>query len=247
VPAQQTAPASGIVAAGLRPVEPATFKDDIVSLSKLGLQARGANGASTSDSALNLMSTFAERLFGGGVNVSSVSYNLQSFRGAAASSSSTGTADGTVSNTVFSLNESISFTGVGQLVTEDGSTFDFELSVKYQASVEASETIVRDPPSPIQTPDVLLLTGKPLPAIEFPGSLDDLFKLLSRELRTNISSGSSLEDQGALTLRLLRLVDRAALLAPRARADDPELPLAERAKLVANTYSNTAAGDARQA
>lgn len=236
-PVQQTAPASGIVAAGVRPVEAAAFRDDIVSLSKLGLQARGVNGPSTSDSALNLMTTFAERLFGE-VSVPSVAYNLQSFRGSPAAPG-TGAVDSTPAAPSFNPNQSTSFTGIGELATEDGRTFEFELSVRYQASdATAAE------PSRVQTPDVLLLTGKPLPAIKFPGSLDDLFKLLSRELRSNVTDSENFDVQGSLTLRLLRLVDQAALLAPRARADDPDLAPSERAKLVASTYSSNAGSNA---
>ena len=231
-PVQQAAPASGNVAAGVRPVEAAQFRDDMVSLSKLGVQARGVNGMSTSDSALNLMTTFAERLFGA-VSVPSVAYNLQSFRASPTAAPEAASPDDIPAAPTFDPRQSTSFTGVGELATDDGRNFEFELSVKYQASNDTGAA-----PLPVEKPDALLLTGTPLPAIKFPGSLDDLFKLLSRELRSNVADSESFEVQGALTIRLLRLVDQAALLAPRLRADDPELAPAERAKLVASTYSS---------
>lgn len=253
VPAQQTATATGKVAADVLPVEPVVFQEDMVSLSKQGLQARGISNssASTSESALNLMNTFARRLFGDDVNIASVAYNMQSFQTASsASRTATSGVDG-VAATTFDLSQSASFIGTGELTTSDGRSFNFEISVKYEASVSASSTASaaatefapRSKLPPLETPDQLVLTGKPLPAIKFPGSLDELFRLLSRELRSTVSGGGDPASQGSLTLRLMRLVDQAALLAPRARPDDPEVSPAERARIVASTYGSTAAAD----
>lgn len=222
------APATGITAAQLRTVDPVTPQDDVVSLSRLGLQARVERSASASESAQNFISGIARKLFGEQAQTSTVAYNLQSAR--APVSTDAGNAANVRTDVRFDPGQSAGFTGIGQIVTEEGQTFDFEVAVKYQPSRERA-----DPPRlpPIEPPDVLVLTGKPLPAIEFPGSLNDLFKLLSRELRTDV------EGNGNLTLRLQRLVDRAALLAPRARPDDPELTPADRAKAVASTYAST--------
>jgi hypothetical protein len=228
----QTASATGKVAARLPTVDPVALQDDVVSLSVLGLQAPASLTASVSDSAQRFVGAVAANLFGGEAKTEGVSYNLASLR-------STGTLPpaGTEASTerpaIFALNQSINFTGTGQIVTDDGQTFDFEVAVKYEATAQASGEALPEPVT-IELPDMLVLTGKPLPAIKFPGSLNDLFKLLSRELRTDVSD---LAASGNVTLRLQRLVDRAALLAPRARADDPEATPAERAKAAASAYA----------
>ena len=229
--------------------------------------------ATTSDIAQNFMTAFAKRLFGDQAGTAKVAYNMTAFKSSSSVSASssdingaegvthnnafdlsesasfTGTgqistdASGSTHNSTFSLNQSASFTGTGQITTDDGRVFDFELSVKYEAKVTASSTEQTGSRRPaIASPDVLVLTGKPLPAIKFPGSLDDLFKLLSRELRTEVSGGPG-QNGGDLTLRLMRLVDRAALLAPRVRPDDPNITPAEQAKAVANSYGSAPAID----
>ena len=243
----QIAPPSGNVAARLPTVDPVPLDNDIVSLSSQALEARGAElAATTSDIAQNFMTAFAKRLFGDQAGTARVAYNMTAFKSSSsvsASSSDTSGPEGVTHNDSFELSESASFTGTGQITTDDGRVFDFELSVKYEAKVSASssEQTSNRPPA-IESPDVLVLTGKPLPAIKFPGSLDDLFKLLSRELRTEVS-GAPGQDGGDLTLRLMRLVDRAALLAPRVRADDPGITPAEQAKAVANSYGSAPALD----
>lgn len=247
----QIAPPSGNVAAKLPTVDPVPVRNDIVNLSSQALQAGGADLAqSTSDIAQNFMAAFAKRLFGDQAGTAKVAYNMTSFSSSSsASASSTDSADGTTHNDVFSLSQSASFTGTGQITTGDGRVFDFELSVKYEAKAETTTTSTTDAAAPskspaLPTPDVLVLTGKPLPAIKFPGSLDDLFKMLSRELRTEVSGAPGQNDGGGdLTLRLMRLVDRAALLAPRVRADDPTISPAEHAKAVANSYGSAPAID----
>lgn len=231
----QFAPASGKVAAQLPTVDPVSLQDDIVSLSILGLQAPVETGISASDAAQNLVSRIAQNLFGGQAQTSTVSYNLASLK-----TSPVLPAVGTLSQSQrevsFDLNQSINFTGTGQIATADGQVFDFEVAIKYEAKPDVSGAPLPEPIT-IEPPDMLVLTGKPLPAIEFPGSLNDLFKLLSRELRTDVSGGSP-PNAGNLTLRLLRLVDQAALLAPRARPDDPEATPVERAKAAATAYAN---------
>jgi len=221
----QNAPASGKVAARLPTVDPVSLQDDIVSLSILGLQAPGDVVASASDSAQNLVGRIAQNLFGSDAQTTTVSYNLASLKTQPVLPA-VGTLSESSRDVTFSLNQSINFTGTGQIATGDGQVFDFEVAIKYEAKVETSEPITIEPP------DMLVLTGKPLPAIEFPGSLNDLFKLLSRELRTDVSGS------GNMTLRLLRLVDQAALLAPRARPDDPDATPVERAKAAATAYAN---------
>lgn len=232
-------PASGMVPAQLPTVDPVTSRDDIVSLSKQGIQARGNDLAvSTSDSAQSFVGRIASTMFGELAQTASVSYNLDSLKSAVGAPTAQ---DGTVREATLNLKENASFIGTGQIATQDGRTFDFEVAVKYKAKLDEESVASKQR---IEMPDVLVLTGKPLPAIEFPGSLNDLFKLLSRELRTEVSSG---EDSGNLTLRLQRLVDSAALLAPRARSDDPDASAADRAKAIATTYGNAATGANRSA
>ena len=257
-------PPSGNMAAKLPTVDPVPLQNDIVNLSSQALQARGADLAkSTSDIAQNFMAAFAKRLFGDQASTAKVAYNMTSFTSSSSytsSSTDTSGAEGTTHNESFDLSQSASFTGTGQISTDDGRVFDFELSVKYDARVTASSTeqaaaaapaadqssAPAGKPAAITAPDVLVLTGKPLPAIKFPGSLDDLFKLLSRELRTDVSGAPGQNGDtggGDLTLRLMRLVDRAALLAPRVRPDDPNITPAEQAKAVANSYGSAPAID----
>lgn len=227
-----TAAASGIVPAQLPTVDPVKSRDDVVSLSKQAIQARGNELAvSTSDTAQSFIGKIAKTMFGELTETAAVSYNLGSLKSAVGAP--TASAEN-VREVVLDPKQNASFIGTGQIATEDGRSFDFEVAVKYKTTSDESAPAAKQS---IEMPDVLVLTGKPLPAIEFPGSLNDLFKLLSRELRTDVSGG---EGSGNMTLRLQRLVDSAALLAPRARADDPNATAAERAKAIATTYNNDA-------
>ena len=236
--AAQYASASGNVAARLPTVDPVALQDDLVSISRQGLQAPTGPARSTSESAQSLMNTFAQRLFGEDAATAKVAYNLASFSGAISDAARLDDS-GVARAGTFALEQRASFIGTGQIDTEDGRSFDFELKVKYEPKTAETETrLLRERPV-LETPDVLVLTGKPLPEIKFPGSLDDLFKLLSRELRTEVSSSSGGAGSGDLTLRLMRLVDRAALLAPRPRSDEPEANSTDRASAVANTVAST--------
>ncbi len=243
--ATQYASATGKIAAKLPTVDPVGPNEDVVSISRQGLQAPTGPARSTSENAQSFMNTFARRLFGGEANTASVAYNLSSFS-SAISDAAPASSGGTVRSTALALDQRASFTGIGQIDTEEGRSFNFELKVKYEPNPDTVSAAARSEPV-FETPDVLVLTGKPLPEIQFPGSLDDLFKLLSRELRTEVSGAVS-DASGELTLRLMRLVDRAALLAPRARPDDPEATSADRAKAVASTYGSAPVrGDVTQA
>lgn len=232
-------PASGKLAAPLPVVEPVSLPDDIVSLSRQGIAARSELTVSTSDSAQNLIGSIAKTMFGELAGTASVAYNMGAYQARAADS---GAAAGSEARTAqLDLNQDASFYGVGEIVTRDGQRFDFQVAVKYSTNAEGEQ---RSKTPPIQMPDVLMLTGKPLPAVKFPGGLQDLFKLLSRELRTEVSDGVS---SGNLNLRLIRLVDQAALLAPRLRETAETNPLseaasAERARAVASAYGSPAAG-----
>jgi hypothetical protein len=242
----QLAPASGNVAARLPVVDPVSMYNDNVSLSPQSMMNRvGELASSTVDVAQKFLDTFVGKLFGDAAKGATVRFDAVAVQAQSAFAAST-MQNGSVRSSAFSLNESASFIGTGQLVTADGQTFDFELEVNYEASASvASEATSAEAPASsqnrLQLPDVLVLTGKPLPPVKFPGSLDDLFKLLGRELQGNVN-GSSGEGGGDLSLRLLRLVDRAALLAPRPRADAPDVPAQERSKALASSYGSAPAG-----
>ena len=95
----------------------------------------------------------------------------------------------------------------------------------------------------LSAPDALALTGTQLPAIKFPGSLADLFDLLGRALQQPGPANPSRADNGAdgnLTLRLQRLVNSAALLAPRAPSGTPARALQD--SLAAAQGDTAAAG-----
>lgn len=237
-----TASASGNTAARLPTVDPVALQDDVVSISRQGLQARAGNpGSATVDLAQKLMTSFARRLFGDAAKGASIDFDAVSMGTETSFSASASTA-GTARTAAFSYNESTQFIGTGQIETDDGQSFDFEIEIRYEASVQASASESGAAPKSggVPAPDVLALTGKPLPAIKFPGSLNDLFKLLGRELRGGVS-GNQGGENGNLTLRLLRLVDKAALLAPRAAPDDPQATPAERAKSAARAYASAPA------
>ncbi len=107
--------------------------------------------------------------------------------------------------------------GSAPITTNDGQRFDLEIEVDYQSRAL------------LAAPDTATLTGQALPAIKFPGSLNDLFKLLGRQLASDRGT------EGDLTLRLTRLVDRAALLAPRQQDDTVTLG---RSRQAASAYAS---------
>lgn len=236
----QTATASGVVAAPLRVVEPVAPAADTVSLSRQSLAQRaGQLGSDTLDLAQQFLGNFARKLFGdaaAGAELQFESASLSATESASASSTSTSGAEGTTRSATLSLTENADFIGKGTITTSDGQSFDFEIEVHYQArvTVQATQTIAAG----VSAPDTLALTGKVLPAIKFPGSLDDLFKLLGRELQLSVPNGQDEEGgHGELSLRLLRLVNSAALLAPRAQADDVHASVAERNRALAQSYA----------
>ena len=239
----QTAPASGNVAARLPVVEPAAAASDNVSLSSQALASRVSDlGNATIDVAQAFINSFATRLFGDKANGATLTFSAASLSADASASASVAHSSGQgggIDKADFSLSESSHFIGTGQLVTADGQTFQFEIEVSYNADVRASAQTSQTAPQ-ITAPDVLALTGKPLPAIEFPGSLADLFKLLGRELQAHAPNNPNRADNGEngnLTLRLLRLVNSAALIAPRVQPDDPKASAADRNKALANSYA----------
>ncbi|WLI91690.1 hypothetical protein Q4S45_11395 [Massilia sp. R2A-15] len=228
----QAASATGKVAARLPVVEPVAQSSGSVSLSQQALNARLAQlGDQTVDAAQSLIGSFAQALFGDASK--GASFNFDAISVSADTSMSAQVAHvsaaggASVDAAALRFDESASFLGRGKIVTSDGQSYDFTLEVKYAASASASaaEAVV---------PDTVTLTGKELPPIEYPGSLSDLFKVLGRQLEVKADSGDGISGQGNLSMRLLRLVNSAALLAPRVRADAPAATPAERNRALAS-------------
>ena len=135
----QVAPASGTVAARLPVVDPVTLSNANVNLSTQSLDRTSELAGQTLNAAQKLMDTFVSNLFGDqakGARIDFDAISLEAQSGYSASSSRS--ADGATRSAAFSLNESASFTGKGQLVTADGRTFDFEIEIQYEASIQAS-------------------------------------------------------------------------------------------------------------
>lgn len=246
-PAQAGGTAAGAQTAGANAPAPAPIPaappPNTVSLSQQGLAKHVDRLASAGiDIAQRFITDFAASLFGSSAKGASVSFDAASVQAESHFSASllqASGAGGALQAASFDLSESAHFVGSGQIVTADGQTFEFEIEVRYQANVHAEGAQTGFTTSHLQAPDTGALTGMQLPAIEFPGSLADLFKVLGRELQLPAPSNPARADggaQGNMTMRLLRLVNNAALLAPRAQRDDPQASAPERAKALADAY-----------
>jgi hypothetical protein len=197
-----------------------------VSISPAALAQAAQLGKDTIKAAEKFIERFASQLFGekGKISFDSASIDVDTRSGAAAVATEGAQAF------ALSLDESAHFIGRGQIVTADGSTYDFEIEVLYESHTEASVASTEVP----LPPELLALSGRALPEIEFPGGLADLFNLLGRDLQYSVNGNG--EGAGSLSMRLLRLVNTAALIAPRAAAQEPagkayEPPPAQSAEL----------------
>jgi hypothetical protein len=244
-PVAQQASASGKVPARLPVVEPVALSSNNVSLSQEALNARVAKlGDRTIDVAQNFLTKFAESLFGDAAK--GATFNFSAISLTADTSLSTSVehfenASGSVETAALRFHESSSFIGRGQITTNDGQVFDFDIEVRYEASITATSQQTRSAEqAPAESQPMAALTGKQLPEVKFPGSLSDLFKLLGRELEVSADSGKNDGNKGNLSLRLIRLVNTAALLAPRAPQDNPLASTVERNRALAS-YNEPAA------
>ncbi|MES2740779.1 MAG: hypothetical protein V4754_07485 [Pseudomonadota bacterium] len=231
---------------------------DAVSLSRSGLDlsAQGLSdrvdqlGNSTLDVAQNFLGSFARSLFGDAAAGATVAFDSASletesrFAGLLAHSEG---ANGVSDGAAFSLSDSSHFIGKGSITTADGQRFDFEIEVRYESRIEAAAASDRATTAEAPEDDATDLSGLPkvdLPDIAFPGSLDDLFKLLGRTLQGELPAeptGAGAADNGAkagsLTLRMLNLLNSSKLIgdaSDAASADTPAL-----AKTVADAYGVT--------
>jgi hypothetical protein len=213
---------------------------DSVTLSRQALNARVEQlGDQTIAAAQGFLQQFATSLFGDAAKGASFDFDSVSVAADTSLSAATVQASGpgdngstSVQAAALRFDESASFVGHGTLQTGDGQSYQFDIAVDYKASLSASSVAAQsvtgtgkdnaadtaadasNAPTPEQT-----LVGKQLPPVKYPGSLADLFKLLGRQLDVSAKDG---DQDGQLSLRLIRLVNSAALLAPRPHADSAD-------------------------
>lgn len=223
---------------------------DVVALSKNGLdlsdkglaQRTDALGNATVDAAQGFLQTMTQKMFGDGASIAFDSVDLQAASGFSSGAASVSNAKGTSQAAAFSLDENAHFIGKGKITTADGQTFDFEVEVQYQSNISAGalQQTPAEAPDTDQADDASL-PSKQLPATNFAGNLNDLFKLLGQQLQSNIfhgnqdsaSASSKDGDQaGSLRLRLLNLVQPAKT----AEADKTETSATAQARAVAAAY-----------
>lgn len=240
---------------------------DQLSLSKTGidLSAQGMSdragelGNATLDVAQNFLSSFAQQLFGDAANGASVTYDsasLESQSGYAALLQQSAGSTGSSAFAGLSLDESSHFIGKGTLTTADGQSFDFEIEVQYESHTTAvAQSSTDNSASSTDSTGQDSATGLPtvqLPNVSFPGSLDDLFKLLGQQLQTtlpasadgvagndstNASSGSDASIGGTLLLRLRNLLNSNALTGTTA-SSAADASAQARAKALASAYGD---------
>jgi hypothetical protein len=172
------------------------------------------------DLAQNLLGSFAQQLFGDsakGATVSFDSVSLESSSSFAAGVQQSQGAGGSSKSAAFSLTESSHFLGKGTITTADGRSFDFEVEVQYDYALEAaaSQTTGGAEAANAGAGKPPRAAADPLPAVEFPdikfpGSLQDLFRLFDKPLKTDVVQDDQSGQQqklGTLSLRLLNLVN----------------------------------------
>lgn len=265
-------------AADTRPAAPArsnktgsTSGSDGVALSGQGIdlqQRINKVGNDTVDFAQNLLGSFADSLFGSaakGATISFDSASLETESGYGLSVQHSSGPNGTTDTAAFSLSDSSHFIGKGSITTADGQKFDFEIEVQYNYQLDAGVSQSRsgqpaalpastDKASDKASDNVVALPSRQLPDVDFGGTLDDLFKLIGRQLQAAVSNndgqngsqsdsgaldaaGSASGGTGQLTLRLLKLLDNNPAAEP---ADS-------RAKAVADAYGVPASPNAATA
>ena len=237
-------------------VDPVSLSDTGIRLSQ-GLAGRADQlGIDTVDAAEKFLTQFASSLFGGTAKGASITFDSASVESSVTFSGGRARSvgpNGSTDSAALHFAESAHFIGSGKITTADGQQFDFEIEVKYDASVAASSSRsvstapnlasagTRAGQAPTGTSDIAPTPGqrRPLPDIDFPGTLKDLFKLLGRTLQGEQPPGEAKDNDGGgtLTLRLLKLVNSA--VAPSdavAAGNDAQARSSARASALANTY-----------
>lgn len=237
--------------------DPVALSSTGINLSQKALADRVDQlGSDTIDVAQQFLNSFASQLFGKAADGASISFDSasisaeSSFAGIVESSSGP---NGSSKGAAFSLSESSHFVGKGQITTTDGQRFDFEIDVKYTSKIEAAAVqnssnsagandaggaVAPSRAASTQPNDGNALPTKQLPAIDFPGSLADLFKLLGRDLHSQpqADAAPANPDQGSLSLRLLKLVNSASLI--DSTAPDAATSAQNRNKALAGQYTS---------
>ena len=234
---------------------------DAVSLSQNGidLSAQGmsdrvaALGSATVDVAQNFMSSFTQQLLGdkaSGATMSFESIDMSAQAGFAGAVQHTAGANGGSDAAAFSLSESSHFVGKGKITTADGQTFEFEVDVDYQSEIDAAAASGAAPadataaaPSSRGADATTPLPTLQLPDIKFPGSLNDLFKLLGQQLQSQLTAaqpaGVDANPAGTLKLRLLNLINNSTALTAKATTTQDQADTQARAKALADAYGAT--------
>ncbi|MRV71903.1 hypothetical protein GJ700_09245 [Duganella sp. FT92W] len=223
-------------------------KNDLVSLSKNGidLQQRVESlGNSTVDLAQNLIGSFAQQLFGDAAKDATISFDsisLDTSASYAAGIQHSEGAGGVTDAAALSLSESSHFIGKGTITTADGRKFDFEVEVQYDYSLEAAASKTTSAgAAPGKSGEAPRSAADPLPEVKFPdihfpGSLQDLFRLFDKPLKTDVVEQGQGDEHGqklgTLSMRLLNLVDNKG-------PQDIYHP-SDRSKAVANAYGKEA-------
>jgi hypothetical protein len=211
-------------------------QNDLVSLSKNGvdLQQRiDTLGNATVDYAQSLIGDFAQQLFGDagkGATISFDSVELGASSSFAAGVQHSEDAKSSTDAVALSLTESAHFLGKGSITTADGRKFDFEVEIQYDHTLQtgASQSQSRTPAtaSPVAASNSDGIAPRsaadPLPPVEFPdikfpGSLQDLFRLFDKPIKTDVvqkddAQQGGQQKLGTLSLRLLHLVSSNASL-----------------------------------
>ena len=231
-----------------------------VSLSQGGLDLSAqalvdrtdALGNATIDVAQDFLNSFTRSLLGDAADGATIQFDSASLSvesSFAAAVRHREGPNGTFDAAAFRLSESSHFIGKGTITTADGQSYEFEIEVEYKARIEGSmATLSRDgaggtaPAAPAVPGEAAgaddALPTLDLPNINFPGSLNDLFRLLGQQLRGDLQTPPPAEggaaQGGSLSLRMLNLVKQATQLDTGATQlqDDARA----RAKMLADAY-----------
>ena len=217
----------------------------------------------TVDYAQELITSFAQQLFGDagkGATISFDSASLEASSSYAVGVQHTENANGTTDAAALQLNDSSHFLGKGTITTADGRKFDFEMEIQYsyQLQASASEThgsgasngqpgVPAIPAAPASNgSDSTAAADKPagasLPAVVFPnidfaGTLADLFKLIGHDLHGTLSTPGSDKNHGnGFDRNALRSLSLRLLSLVDHKSNDTYSP--SKAKSVADAYGS---------
>ncbi len=202
------------------PAAPSSKLGSNVALSPGGvdLQQRvDSLGNNTIDLAQSFLGTFAQKLLGDDAKGATIAFDSVSLEASSSMSAGWLQADGAAgvkSASAFSLSESSHFLGKGTITLADGTKYDFEVEVQYEASMSAGavssgdkerqKLLEQNPAMPLPTLE--------FPDIDWPGSLADLFKLMDKQISGDVKNEEGTDQLGTLSMRLLKLVNNTESL-----------------------------------